>query len=77
MFCTCGYERRLYNVQFASFFSFASAVMVSPSRNVDASGFSHITCLPASIAAMPIGKCSEFGVQMCTASISGSLSNSR
>ena len=51
--------------------AWTAAVSRSPSASVFASGFSHRTCLPAWIASMLIGACSQFGRQMLTASMSG------
>ena len=42
-----------------------------------ASGFSQITCLPAVERRCAMGKCSAFGVQMWTASMSGSSRTAR
>ena len=54
----------------------ARATSSAVSFEVMASGFSHSTCLPPSIAAFAISKCSLFGVPMCTDSTALSSSSS-
>jgi hypothetical protein len=53
-----------------------SATRSSASATVKAIGFSHRTCLPAFAAATVMGWCDEFGVQIDTAVIVGSLMSS-
>ncbi len=48
----------------------ATAVAASAARRVN--GFSHSTCLPASIAAIVHSTCSAFGAETYTASTAGS-----
>ena len=57
--------------------SVAAADMASASATVFASGFSHMTCLPASSAATAISACVLPGVQMSMTSMSSRVRSAR